>query len=392
MGKIRSTKSTARNIIGVGSSRFGKVTDNFLTATSNYWGNGSDGSLTVGSNGQNTVLASSQDGDVVVKQYSYLRILNGYTLTVSNRCRGLALYVDGDCLIEGNISMSGGGAYTPNILSEVDANGLRFIRRKTGQTQVLSGSLVSGAGTALVSCEAIQQEINGNGKIYQIPRIGGAGAASTAVAGAENHPGANGSTGGGLTLGTGGGGSGGNEKLSTAGTSYSGAGASGTCFCGGPGGGGLSVGSDTTTGNAGGAYGGAGGAGKLGATTNEGIGCVTGGGAGNPGGAGTGSTGYAGGTGCGGLMLLFVRGSLTIAATGQILNSGSAGGNASNLYTAGGGGSGGGIVMALYGTSYSNSGTININGGSAGVATSGAYARSGGAGGAGYVLVEQVDI
>ena len=119
----------------------------------------------------NTNLTSVLDGDVVVMNYQNLTINSGVTLTTSNRCRGLVIYCLGNCTINGTLSMTARGAYTPNLLSEVNSTGLRFIRRETGQTQTLSASDVTGCGSDLVRMEAMQPAISGNGKIYQIPRV-----------------------------------------------------------------------------------------------------------------------------------------------------------------------------------------------------------------------------
>ena len=378
MGKIRSTKSTAKNIIGVGNPLFGKVSDSFLTANLNWWGNGSDGSLDVGANAQNYNVSASVDDYVKVLNLTYLRVRSGYTLSTSNRCRGLAIYVDGDALIEGTITMTARGAYTPSIMSEVGANGLRFIRRKSGQTQVLSASDVTGTGSPLIAAEACQAGINSNGKIYQIPRTGGAGGIGYGSGGCLRPGGTVG-----LCCGGGGAGSG----WTGGDNSLGGSGSAGTCFSGGSGGSGsICYGS----GMAGGNYGGAGG--SVTSNTYPDNNVTAAGGAGNPGGNGKypdcagGALGFYGATGTGGLLLLFVRGTLTVAATGWLTSNGANGGAAWKC----GGSSGGGTIVCLYGTGYSNSGTIQTNGG---VSATGTYAPlNGGAGGAGYVLVEQVDV
>ena len=66
----------------------------------NFWGNGSDGALTTSGN---ISFGSVQDGDVVVKQFTNFTINAGHTVTTSNRCRGLVIYVNGDCTINGTL-------------------------------------------------------------------------------------------------------------------------------------------------------------------------------------------------------------------------------------------------------------------------------------------------
>jgi hypothetical protein len=155
------------------------------------------------------------------------------------------------------------------------------------------------------------------------------------------------------------------------GSATSGAGNTGTCFSGGAAGGGSGSITGTSGGNAGSANGGAGGAG----VNVGGAGITAGGGAGNPGGAGA-IGGSAGSNGTGGLLILIIRGNLTIGASGVISSNGASGGDGS----CGGGGSGGGTLVILYAGTLSNSGTIQANGGPGGTGTG-----NGGAGGAGSV-------
>ena len=43
----------------------------------------------------------SYDGDIVLKQYTSMTINNGDTVTVDQPCRGLFIYVTGNCTING---------------------------------------------------------------------------------------------------------------------------------------------------------------------------------------------------------------------------------------------------------------------------------------------------
>lgn len=292
----------------------------------NYFGTGSDGTVTISSN---TNLTSTTDGDFVIKEYDTLTVNSGVTLSVSNRCKGLIIYVKNNCTVNGTITMTAKG---PNLASPTE--GIAFPRH-------LDSAGVKGLVTD-----------------YRSVATGGAGGAGSVVVG---------NPGGTITNGTGGGGSGGS------GYNTSGAGAAGTSFSGGTGGGGGNSGSSGTSGATNGGAGGNGGA----------TGAVgSGGGAGNPGGSGA-NGGSSGSTGTGGFLSLIVGGNLTIGAAGVIscdgVNGGS--GGATGSYPGGGGASGGGRVVVLYAGTLSNSGTVRANGGSGG----GPGGQPGGSGGAGQV-------
>ena len=295
---------------------------------SNYFGDGSDGALsTVGA----TNITSTLDGLAVIKNYTNLTINAGHLMTVTNRCKGLFIYVSGDCIINGTLSMTARGA------SAVGAD-------------ASFGKLVASSFWA--------QEKNPILSI-PIPAIGAEGG----IGGTVNGKGGNGTAG---VYGQFGGGGGGGHDQGTGGN-----GSTGTSFSGGSGGGGGQY----ATGNNGAANGGAGG------LAVDGNGSGAGGGAGNPAGAGV-SPGLVGTSGTGGLLILVVRGNLTIGASGIISSNGSNGGNAHSP----GGASGGGSVIVLYGGTLNNTGTIQASGGIGG---SGGY--NGGDGGAGSTLLKQIN-
>lgn len=291
----------------------------------NYFGTGSDGTVTISSN---TDLTSTTDGDFVIKEYDTLTVNSGVTLSVSNRCKGLIIYVKNNCTVNGTITMTAKG---PNLASPTE--GIAFPRH-------LDSAGVKGLVTD-----------------YRSVATGGSGGAGSVVVG---------NPGGTITNGTGGGGSGGS------GYNTSGAGATGTCFSGGAGGGGGSGGAGVAGGANGGAGGAAGASGAVGA----------GGGAGNPGGAPY-NGGSTGSTGTGGFLALVVGGNLTIGASGVISSDGSNGGDGgpNGTYPGGGGASGAGRVTVLYAGTLSNSGTVRANGGTGGPPAG----QPGGAGGAGQV-------
>jgi tetratricopeptide (TPR) repeat protein len=358
----------------------------------NYWGNGADGVLNTINN---ISLESILDGDVIVRQYSKLTINVGHTMTVSNRCKGLVIYVDGDCVINGTLTMTACGASAdPTQPDSIAPTGIRLIRRKKGGIDTLVSSDVGGTGAGGVgmlwrSFELLQPGINGNGKIYTIAQLGGAGGAGFAdrIYSANN-------SGEPHLMGTGGGGSGGGGDT----PQYAGGGSQGTCFSGGSGGGGAPSGDPTVLATNGALFGGKGGDGGSvsGATYFFGAG---GGGAGNSrGGAGAAKNPYGaftdakpGGVGTGGLLVLCVRGNLSVGDQGKVSANGvngGAGGFNDHQHGGGGGGSGGGRVVILYAGDLKALGAIEAVGGKGG---NDPKSNTGGDGGAGAITVEQIE-
>jgi len=338
---------------------YGSVSSIFYAA--NYFGDGSDGDITISSN-TNLVVPNkvgSYDGDMVVMNYNTLTIDSGYTLTTDQPGRGLFIYVLGDCVINGTLSMTARGAFAnPTVAggsdsSAVSATGLRYPVLKSGETDTLSAADFAGCGNDAVAAVANQMEISGNGKIYTLVRQGAAGGGAASGSPDHGNPGSAGGVGQ-----TGGGGSGGSGSGGA-----SGAGSYGSCFGGGSAGGGSNNGAVT----GGTAWGGAGGNGAS----------TAGGGSGNPG--GTGANAGDGSDGNGGLIVLVVGGNLTIGPAGILEADGLIGGTSGG--GAGGGSSGGGNVLSLYKGSLTNNGTVRANGGAA---RTGGLAN-GGAGGAGSV-------
>jgi len=324
--------------------------------------------------GSVVTVPSTTDGDMVVLNCKTLDVAAGMTLTTSSRCRGLLIYVQGNCVYNGTGAMTARGPHanpadsgvtvnTPVAPSDghaVPADGITIRRFASGYTDSdTDDDLMWGCGLAAVTAEAHQPKVR-KGIVIRIPRIGGAGvAASTA------HPGPVGGT---LTNAPGGGGRG-SGSAGTAGASTA-----ATCFSGGVSSGGASgVGSLSSDAAA---YGGAASAGNtVGGTAYNGAG----GGAGNPAGAPS-TGGVAGVDGAGGLLILVVGGNLIIA--GALISAGSNGGNG-GAGGCGGGGSGAGAIVVLYAGTLTQTGTINAPGGTGGTAQSG---YNGGAGGAGTVL------
>jgi hypothetical protein len=291
----------------------------------NYWGDNSDGDVTISSD---TELTSVTDSDIIVKNYKNLTINIAQTLTVSNRCKGLFIYCSGDLTVNGTLSMTARGANADPVADGVGANGLRLPMFTLTGTDTLAAADFAGCGAAVIAAVANQNGISGDGTIVQVKRAGAAG--ESAVTG--NDEVAGGTDGG--TGESGGGGAGGSWGAG----GVSGAGAAGTCWSGGPGGGahiGNSTGGPASDGTA---NGGAGGAAKEGggATGQDATG-----GAGNPGGAGDGANSIAGNDGTGGLLILLVKGDVTVGPYGSIECNGARSGNVVASVGASGGSSGG---------------------------------------------------
>lgn len=347
----------------------------------------------------------SYDGDMVVKQYTSMTINAGDTVTVDQPCRGLFIYVQGNCTINGTLSMKGKGALAnptsagASDNNTVNSNGLRLgLYTSTGtSTLTNANTLFNGCGTAIRTAITNQPSISGNGDILQIVRDGGTGSIQSGYSLSTPVNGANGNT---ISNGTGGGGAGGIWANINEGTISSGK--SGTCFSGGSGGGGANFGGsfDGSSYNYCNAYdyAGAGGHGRSGHTAR----CT--GGAGNPNGTESTFTGYNGvslisnnESGAGGIIWLIVGGNLVIGASGIITAQGSRtdGLNANGYnWCSTGGGSGGGAIRIGYRGTLTNNGTITASGGVAGTYTglSGGtnYSANGGNGGAGSVQTIQI--
>lgn len=81
----------------------------------NYYGYGGLGNVEITSS---TVIPT--DGDFTFLEYQNLAVLSGSTITTSDRCRGLVIYVKENCIIEGSISMDGKGMFGSSGDASVD--------------------------------------------------------------------------------------------------------------------------------------------------------------------------------------------------------------------------------------------------------------------------------
>ena len=387
---IDTVLSTGSEAGGPGSSSYGNVVPN---SSACY---------------ETTVLntSGSYDGDMWVGQFTGLTIDASVTLTTDRPCRGMFIYVDGDCTINGSLSMSSrGGHANPTTQGGSDNNtvaagGLQLgMQTESGSSSFTNdGTGFNGAGTAVRTAVANQDDIASNGSILTMSKLGAAGGPSTGGQGNTGKAGSQGSQGttGGITLTTGGGGAGATTHMgcpNNAGANTA-AGGLGGAFSGGAGGGGgasVSVCPFTPTGT-GGQYGGAGGNGTRGGNHPD---FYPAGGAGNAGGSGQGY-GQAGQSGIGGIIWLLVKGDLTIGGSATIEAKGSAGGNANSPPNSAGGagaGAGGGSIMVAYAGAVSNSGSISAGGGNYGTGRQGPQnplrPGSGGDGGVHTIAVKE---
>lgn len=308
-----NTYEDFNNLISGGLISSSEINDTFNSAklvaqssTQNFYGDGSDGDLTISSDTELSVpnKNGSYDGEIVVRQYNNLTV--NATLTTDHPGRGLLIYVKGDLNISssGKISMTARGAFVNPDSVGVNPTGLVISKVTVNGTESNIQSDLSGTGSNIDSEN--QSLIIKKGKNFIIPNAGAGG-----NGGQYNRAG--------------------------------GSGALGTVFSGGAGGGGAYGPTATAGGNAQ-AFGGAGG--------NSGSGGSMG--AGNP------------SNGTGGLLIIIVRGN--IVNDGIIESEGSQSPIPSvcpdnNWRCASGGASGGGNILILHGGNLSNNGTISIAGG-----------------------------
>ena len=307
----------------------------------------------------------SYDGDAVVKQFSSLTINSGYVLTTDQPCRGLFIMVQGDCTLNGSISMTARGAFANPDTHGGNAAGIRVpVNQISGNAlgeDISGGAIFDGMGTAATNLEtSFNDAVSGPGAFLTVPKVGmpADGTRTIEPGSDQDMKGSFGLSGDNWTVAgswgarptntgkTGEGGSGRNRTGATPGIA-------GSVFSGGPGGGGSYFGS----GYEGQDYGGAGGPNAAGGDW------AAAGGAGNPGGGNSFGSGR-GGDGTGGLLILLVGGNLTIGASGGLYAKGVGGGTRlSSGQQVPGSGSGGGAIICAYAGTLSNSGEINVDGG-----------------------------
>lgn len=367
-------------------------------AAENYFGDESDGAVTISSSTALTVdnKVGYYDGDMVVKNYSSLTVNASQTLNTDYGCRGLLIYCTGNIDISGSISMSRRGAYADaessggSDSSAVDASGLQLPMYTDSGSDTLAAATFAGAGNAAVAAVANQDGISGDGSIFSVVRKGAGPCAGTTTTGPTCAASTTTATSG--QSGSGGGGAG------DSGTG--GDGEYGSCFSSGSAGAGGAGG----TGGSATIWSGPGGGGTSGCAANA---C---GGSGNPAGGPNGQcldSGqvrpgvYDGTTGTAGTIWIVCGGDVTINSGGSISSNGTSDGSVHTYYggccggitggsKAASGGTGGGVIMILHAGTYTNNGSVNANG-AGGCGPSNLSPRVyGGTAGAGSVVVAQV--
>ncbi len=349
----------------------------------NYFGTGKNGSVTISSSAQISSSTSPaglnnisrEFGDPVVKNFQNLTIDSGVLFSPLRACRGMVIYCTGNLTVNGTISMTGKGA---GVGSKIESP-IGFASSTDSRYDLVDATLYfNNCSSSVAGGRGIPTHWNwapsgsawfSNYKI-RVPLSGSVAGGTTSPS-----PGGTGTVGSAGIFCCGGGGGGGTGEASYGSFGAGAAGGRGTIFAGGGGGGGGGGGALYTGTSGLFERGGAGGASPAG---------PAGGGAGNT------ITGGNGTLGVGGLLILIVRGNVTI--NGTISSNGSSGGvgGRTSKGGGGGGGSGGGRIIITYGGTYSNVGSVVANGGSAGAGQSGP--GNGGSGGAGSITTRKIHI
>ena len=346
------------------------------TSYTNYFGTGVEGDVTLSSSIQmSSSFTNEFNGDFFVKNFKNLTIPAGLTVTPLYPCRGLIIFCTGDFTIDGTLTMTtkGGGVrsrlFPSSSLSEGYFDTLDI-------SLYVNSSSLNGIGNSNANW-ARSGSVWFDRSKKEIPIRGTASAAGTVNTGTGAFGARSGGNGNAGVFCCGSGGGGGIFSTDTNSNFVGSSGGIGTIFAGGGGGGGMG-----TSPGGGGAATAASAIYEQGSPwTQTGTPVSAGGGAGNPPGGG-GVGGGNGEFGTGGLLILIVKGNITINSAGIISNNGSSGGSG----TCGGGGSGGGRTIILYGGTYTNLGSVVANGGSGGSGTA-----AGGSGGAGVITIRKID-
>lgn len=300
-----------------------------------YFGDGSDGDLTIATEETYTVQVI-EDAESAILNLKSLTIDWGGTLTTSGRCEGLFIKVKGDCTINGTILMDKKAPLEPANDADLAQN----------PCILLLGSPVGGAGGA---------GANGYNSSYGSTN-GGAGGEGYVFGGGS------------------GGGGGGASGYAPAKADRAGNGSDGTR---------APVGVTWPYQNNPPLYGG-GGYGDTKSYPTLG-GAAPGGSGGRYGAKGTDGDAYGGGA-----IYLFVNGKLTIGTTGVLSANGGNGAagsygggspytdDTSTYYAGPGGGGGGGIICVVYNSTIVNGGKLSVSGGVAGTQSYAKYTATDG--------------
>lgn len=288
---------------------------------------------------------SELDGDPVIRSFRSMTIGEGHIVRPKNRCKGMYLYISGDLVVNGLLTMTARGAKAQGKYVGIDPKSLVVYHNPSDIFQGVCPDVIGpkgGPGGAATYNKSGTTTSDGYSQKYT-----------------HGLPGINGACGGGGS---------GISGASWGGSCYSGSGADGTSFSGGSGGGGVSIGRATgVNGGAAQPDGGAGGAAAASKGSTTTISARTaGGGAGNPGGAGAavgGGSGGIGQSGTGGLLILVVKGSIIFGPNGRIESCGSLGGIDSRSIGQGGGSGGGAIHIFTSNPENIDQSKISVAGG-----------------------------
>lgn len=184
--------------------KYTNVCSQFSQSAITWFGTGANGSLNTTAS---VTFATSNDAEVLVRNYTSLTINAGHTMTVSNRCKGLLIYVAGDCTINGTLTMTAKGANAVGTAAHYVYQAKNYYGNFIPQYQFnsvkLYGSGSGGGAASTAGRSAGEGYTGGGGGGY----AGGAGAAGTSWSGGSGGGGGPSATAGSVNGGAGGAGS-----------------------------------------------------------------------------------------------------------------------------------------------------------------------------------------
>ena len=184
--------------------KYTNVCSQFSQSAITWFGTGANGSLNTTAS---VSFATSNDAEVLVRNYKSLTINAGHTMTVSNRCKGLLIYVAGDCTINGTLTMTAKGANAVGTAAHYVYQAKNYYGNFIPQYQFnsvkLYGSGSGGGAASTAGRSAGEGYTGGGGGGY----AGGAGAAGTSWSGGSGGGGGPSATAGSINGGAGGAGS-----------------------------------------------------------------------------------------------------------------------------------------------------------------------------------------
>ena len=157
-----------------------------------WFGTGANGALNTTAS---LNFTSTADGDAVVRNYTSLTLNAGHTMTVTNRCRGLLIYVAGDCTINGTVNMSSKGAKATGSFAHYVYQAKNFYGNFIPQYQFNSVKLYgsgSGGGAASTNGRSVGEGYTGGGGGGYTGNSGSAGTSWSGGSGGGAGPSATG--------------------------------------------------------------------------------------------------------------------------------------------------------------------------------------------------------